>query len=71
MVYIKPNAAEPTQDSTKDFTPRVETATDRNRPRESTPRKPIRTEVRSAADLCYSAALGVFSMCLNMHVWIW
>lgn len=72
MVYIKPNAAEPTQDSTKDFTPRVETATDRDRARESTPRKPIRTEVRSTAELCHSwrVALGVFSMCLNIHVWI-
>lgn len=52
-VYIKPNAAEPTQDSTKAFTPRVETPTDRERARESTPRKPIRTEVRSAADPWY------------------
>lgn len=48
-VYIKPNAAEPTQDSTKVFTPRVETATDRETAQESTPRKPIRTEVRGAA----------------------
>lgn len=40
MVYIEPKAAEPTQDSTKDFTPRVETAT----VRDSTPRKPFRTE---------------------------
>lgn len=49
MVYIEPNAAEPTQDSTKDFTPRVETATvrERARDRDSTPRKPLRTEVRS------------------------
>ncbi|XP_038580013.1 syndecan-2 [Micropterus salmoides] len=46
MVYIEPNAAEPTQDSTKDFTPRVETATvrERARDRDSTPRKPLRTE---------------------------
>lgn len=49
MVYIEPNAAEPTQDSTKDFTPRVETATVRERARDSTPRKPLRTEVRSVA----------------------
>lgn len=42
-VYMEPNPAEPTQDSTKDFTPRVETAT----VRDSTPRKPLRTEVRS------------------------
>lgn len=41
-VYIEPNAAEPTQDSTKDFTPRVETATVRERA--NTPRKPPRTE---------------------------
>lgn len=47
MVYIEPNAAEPTQDSTKDFTPRVETATVRERARDSTPRKPLRTEVRN------------------------
>lgn len=46
MVYIEPNAAEPTQDSTKDFTPRVETATVREKARDSTPRKPLRTEVR-------------------------
>ncbi|KAG8005346.1 Syndecan-2-B, partial [Nibea albiflora] len=44
MVYMEPNAAEPTQDSTKDFTPRVETATVRERARDSTPRKPLRTE---------------------------
>lgn len=46
-VYIEPNAAEPTQDSTKDFTPRVETATDRERVQEDTPRKRVRTEVRT------------------------
>lgn len=56
-VYIKPNAAEPTQDSTKVFTPRVETATDRETAQESTPRKPIRTEVRGAAGL--GGVLGV------------
>lgn len=44
VVYVEPNAAEPTQDSTKDFTPRVETATVRERARDSTPRKPLRTE---------------------------
>ncbi|TNM93017.1 hypothetical protein fugu_018419 [Takifugu bimaculatus] len=43
-VYIKPNAAEPTQDSTKVFTPRVEAATDRETAQEITPRKPVRTE---------------------------
>ena len=48
MVYIEPNAAEPTQDSTKDFTPRVETATVREKARTSTPKKPFRTEVRTA-----------------------
>lgn len=45
-VYIKPNAVEPTQDSTKVFTPRVEAATDRETAQEITPRKPVRTEVR-------------------------
>lgn len=44
MVYIEPKAAEPTQDSTKDFTPRVETATVRERSKEITSRKPLRTE---------------------------
>ncbi|XP_061838589.1 syndecan-2 [Nerophis lumbriciformis] len=44
MVYIAPKAAEPTKDSTKDFTPRVETATVREKARESTPKKPTRTE---------------------------
>lgn len=44
VVYIEPNAAEPTQDSTKDFTPRVETATVREKALGVTPRKPIRTE---------------------------
>lgn len=53
MVYIEPNAAEPTQDSTKDFTPRVETATVRESARESTPRKPLRTEVRSKNSFCF------------------
>lgn len=67
VTYIKPNTAEPTQDSTKDFTPRVETATGRDKTRESTPRKPIRTEVRSAADLSSTPALGVFSMGFNIH----
>ncbi|XP_024920914.1 syndecan-2 isoform X1 [Cynoglossus semilaevis] len=44
MVYIQPNAAQPTPDSTRDFTPRVDTATVREKARESTPKKPIRTE---------------------------
>ncbi|XP_074543622.1 syndecan-2 [Halichoeres trimaculatus] len=44
MVYIEPKAAEPTQDSTKDFTPRVETATVREKSKEITSRKPLRTE---------------------------
>lgn len=39
VVYIEPKAAEPTQDATKDFTPKVETPTVRE------PRKPVRTEV--------------------------
>ncbi|KAG7499993.1 hypothetical protein JOB18_004815 [Solea senegalensis] len=43
-VYFEPNAAQPTQDSTKDFTPRVDTATVREKAKESTPRKPFRTE---------------------------
>ncbi|XP_040909685.1 syndecan-2 [Toxotes jaculatrix] len=41
-VYFEPNAAEPTQDSTKDFTPRVDTATVREK--DSTPRKPFTTD---------------------------
>ncbi|KAM8840445.1 syndecan-2 [Spinachia spinachia] len=40
VVYIEPEAAEPTQDATKDFTPKVETPTVRER----TTRKPVRTE---------------------------
>lgn len=49
-LYIAPKA-EPTQDSTKDFTPRVETDTPReNLPREKS-RKPVRTEVREHDDL--------------------
>lgn len=45
ILYIEPKAAEPTQDSTKDFTPKVETATVRDTSRdESSPRKPLRTE---------------------------
>lgn len=48
MVYMEPNAAEPTQDSTKDFTPRVETATVREKARDIIPRKPFRTEVSTA-----------------------
>ncbi|KAM3849351.1 syndecan-2, partial [Diretmus argenteus] len=43
MVYIEPKAAEPTQDSTKAFTPRVETATARDTG-DNAPRKPLRTE---------------------------
>ncbi|XP_058475302.1 syndecan-2 [Solea solea] len=43
-VYFEPNAAQPTQDSTKDFTPKVDTATVREKAKESTPRKPFRTE---------------------------
>ncbi|XP_066530634.1 syndecan-2 [Hoplias malabaricus] len=41
-LFIAPKA-EPTQDTTKDFTPRVETSTLRDIPREM-PRKPVRTE---------------------------
>lgn len=49
-VYIEPKAAQPTQDSTKDFTPKMETTTVREkaRDRDSMPRKPFRTEVRNA-----------------------
>ncbi|XP_026156605.1 syndecan-2 [Mastacembelus armatus] len=43
-VYIEPNAVQPTQDSTKDFTPRVDTATVREKARENARRKPFRTE---------------------------
>ncbi|XP_069548493.1 syndecan-2 [Brachyistius frenatus] len=43
-VYIEPNAAQPTQDSTKVFTPRMDTATVREKDRDVTPRKPFRTE---------------------------
>ncbi|XP_060948873.1 syndecan-2 [Limanda limanda] len=43
-VYFEPNAAQPTVDSTKDFTPRVDSATVREKTRDSTPRKPFRTE---------------------------
>ncbi|NP_001297792.1 syndecan 2 precursor [Esox lucius] len=42
-LYIAPKA-EPTKDSTKDFTPRVETATPREDLPKETPRKPVRTE---------------------------
>ncbi|XP_036422539.1 syndecan-2 [Colossoma macropomum] len=41
-LFIAPKA-EPTQDTTKDFTPRVEISTSRDIPREM-PRKPVRTE---------------------------
>ncbi|XP_053717758.1 syndecan-2 isoform X1 [Synchiropus splendidus] len=44
MVYIEPKPALPTKDSTKDFTPKVETATVREKAKESAPRKPLRTE---------------------------
>ncbi|XP_047460719.1 syndecan-2 [Mugil cephalus] len=46
MVYIEPKAAQPTQDSTKDFTPKMDTSTVREKARDSTPRKPFRTEVQ-------------------------
>ncbi|CAB1321087.1 unnamed protein product [Coregonus sp. 'balchen'] len=42
-LYIAPKA-EPTQDSTKDFTPRVETDMPREDLPRETPRKPVRTE---------------------------
>ncbi|XP_062846531.1 syndecan-2 [Trichomycterus rosablanca] len=42
-LYIAPKA-EPTQDTTKDFTPRVETFTNRNKALPEKPRKPVRTE---------------------------
>ncbi|KAK2830589.1 hypothetical protein Q5P01_018520 [Channa striata] len=43
-VYIEPNAVQPTQDSTKDFTPKVDTATVRETARDSILRKAFRTE---------------------------
>ncbi|KAM4539174.1 syndecan-2 [Odontesthes bonariensis] len=43
-VYVEQNAAQPTQDSTKAFTPRMDTATVRGQPRDGPPRKPFRTE---------------------------
>ncbi|XP_061671597.1 syndecan-2 [Syngnathoides biaculeatus] len=44
MVYIAPKAVQPTKDSTKVFTPKVETATVREKASDSTPKKPFRTE---------------------------
>ncbi|XP_028255454.1 syndecan-2 [Parambassis ranga] len=44
MVYIEPKGAQPTQDTTKDFTPRMDTATVREKVQDSVPKKPIRTE---------------------------
>uniref|UniRef100_A0AAV2K4V3 Syndecan n=1 Tax=Knipowitschia caucasica TaxID=637954 RepID=A0AAV2K4V3_KNICA len=41
-VYIQPEAAVPTKDQTKDYTPRVDPVTQRQQP--ATPRKPFRTE---------------------------
>ncbi|KAJ0003724.1 hypothetical protein NQD34_008822 [Periophthalmus magnuspinnatus] len=41
-VYIQPKAAAPTKDQTKDYTPRVDPVTERER--DVTPRKPLRTE---------------------------
>lgn len=61
VVYIEPNAAEPTQDSTKDFTPRVETATVRERSRDSTPRKPLRTEVSAYVHTQHDAQVCLFN----------
>ncbi|XP_049606716.1 syndecan-2 [Syngnathus scovelli] len=49
MVYIAPKAEEPTKDSTKDFTPKVETATVRETARDNTPKKPLRTEAPPVA----------------------
>lgn len=66
-VYFEPNAAEPTQDSTKDFTPRVETATVREKARDSTPRKPLRTEVRSTPDI---DILGNTLICSLAESWM-
>lgn len=67
VVYIEPNAAEPTQDSTKDFTPRVETATVREKALGVTPRKPIRTEVRSGKNLL----LWHFHTYALIHIYIY
>ncbi|XP_017162875.1 syndecan-2 [Poecilia reticulata] len=46
-IYIEPKAAEPTRDSTKFFSPRMEPE---GRARDGTARKPVRTEVRGHAE---------------------
>lgn len=53
MVYIEPSVGQPTQDSTKDFTPRMDTDPVREKPRESIPRKPFTTKVRCHLRLCH------------------
>lgn len=45
MVYIVPKAVDPTEDSTKDFSPKVEAATVREKAGDSVSKKPFRTEV--------------------------
>ncbi|XP_013889487.1 syndecan-2 [Austrofundulus limnaeus] len=43
-IYIEPKAAQPTQDSTKDFTEKMDTATVGGKTRDNAPIKPFRTE---------------------------
>uniref|UniRef100_A0A3P9NWH3 Syndecan n=1 Tax=Poecilia reticulata TaxID=8081 RepID=A0A3P9NWH3_POERE len=55
-IYIEPKAAEPTRDSTKFFSPRMEPE---GRARDGTARKPVRTEVRGHAErFCCSVIAG-------------
>ncbi|XP_006794398.1 syndecan-2 [Neolamprologus brichardi] len=44
MVYIEPSVGQPTQDSTKDFTPRMDTDPVREKSGKSIPRKPFTTK---------------------------
>lgn len=44
-IYIEPKAAQPTQDSTKDFTEKMDTATVGGKSRNNMTIKPYRTEV--------------------------
>lgn len=53
MVYIEPSVGQPTQDSTKDFTPRMDTDLDREKSGENIPRKPFTTKVRCHLRLCH------------------
>lgn len=53
MVYIEPSVGQPTQDSTKDFTPRMDTDPVREKSGKSIPRKPFTTKVRCHLCLCH------------------